>query len=99
MGDDLVFACIKVKGDSRVKPELSYNEKDYSNSPLAYDALSFFYDVKGGINDGKLTCKWEIRYDFLVNNRHYNLLNDYYYILLAKGDLNENTGNIQILNV
>lgn len=96
MGDDLVFSCMKLKNDQRVKFEVSENVGNI-NRPLPFKATTEVQPVSYTINNGKITCKWEIRYDAQINNRHYNFLADHYYILLAKGNLEANSGKLQLL--
>lgn len=91
MGDDLVFSCLKLKNDQRVKFEVSENIGNI-NRVLPFKAWTEVTPVSYMMNNGKISCKWEIRYDTQINNKHYNFYNDYYYILLAKGNLEANSG-------
>jgi len=90
MGDDLVFSCLKLKNDQRVKFEVSENVGNV-NRVLPFKAHTDVLPISYMIKDGKIHCRWEIRYDAQINNKLYNFYNDYYYILLAKGGLEENS--------
>lgn len=91
MGDDLVFSCMKLKNDQRVKFEVSENVGNM-NRPLPFKATTDVQPLSYTIVNGKITCKWEIKYNPLINNRQYNFLADHYYILMAKGNLEGNSG-------
>lgn len=91
MGDDLVFSCLKLKNDQRVKFEVSENVGNI-NRVLPYPAYQEVQPLQYRTDNGKISCKWELKYDTTINNKHYNFYNNYYYILLAKGNLESNSG-------
>lgn len=93
MGDDLVFSCMKLKNDQRAKFEVSENIANM-NRVLSYRSWAEVQPIAVSSENGKISCKWEIKYEATINNKVYNFLSDYYYILLAKGNLEGNTGEL-----
>lgn len=91
MGDDLVFSCLKLKNDQRVKLEVSENVGNL-NRVLPYPAYTEVTPLAYAMVNNKISCKWELKYDTQINNKHYNFYNNFYYILLAKGSLDSNSG-------
>jgi hypothetical protein len=94
MGDDLVFDCIKMRNDLQPRLKLSYNERDVpTNTHLSDQILRrIAQNIRTGFIENRMFCRWEMDFSFEVRDRTYNLWNDFYHVLMARGQLKEDSG-------
>ena len=104
MDDDLVFVCSKMSLMDGSQPTSFLILKSRGKIPVlpplwaSINAQRAAEPISKSFNNDKLICKWQYPYKVEINKRQYNFLEDFFFILMAKGNIAVSFCKLRILD-